>query len=283
VLVEGRRHTISEMATSMIANLKARKLFSVIAPLWNEEEGVAQLHEKLNRLRRQLESEADLEFILVDDGSSDRTHVKLLSLFGDDPLARILVHPKNRGLGAAMRTGFENANGEIICTIDADCSYEPEGLLRLIKTLEQTGADIVTASPYHPEGRVEGVAGWRIVLSKGCSWFYRWISGARLYTFTSVFRAYRARVIRELKFEADGFLSAAEIAIRAAQQGLVIAEAPMTLRARSVGTSKMKIVRTIASHLGLMRSLVMQKLHSPDAGPMGVTTVTRPAWPKSEV
>jgi dolichol-phosphate mannosyltransferase len=266
----------------MMGNPKARKLFSVIAPLWNEEAGVAQLHEKLNRLRWRLKPVADLEFILVDDGSSDRTRQNLHSLFGSDPLARILVHPQNRGLGAAMRTGFENAGGEIVCTIDADCSYEPEGLLRLIETMERTGADVVTASPYHPEGRVEGVAGWRIVLSKGCSRFYRWVSGARLHTFTSVFRAYRARVIKELKFEADGFLSAAEIVIRAAQQGFVIAETPMRLQARSVGVSKMKIFRTIASHLGLMRSLVMQRLSSRSVSPIEMRTVTRPAWPKSE-
>ena len=76
------------------------------------------------------------------------------------------------------------------------------------------------ASPYHPDGTVEGVPRWRLVLSRSCSALYGLIAPVRLYTYTSVFRAYRREVIDTVSFQEDGFVSASEILIRAAEVGL---------------------------------------------------------------
>jgi dolichol-phosphate mannosyltransferase len=163
-------------------------------------------------------------------------------------------------VGAAFRTGFQNATGSIVCTIDADCSYEPEGLKRLVVAMERDGADIAVASPYHPEGSVQGVGTWRLLLSRICSTIYRAISPVPLYTYTSIFRAYRWSVVENVHFEANGFVSAAEILIRAAEQGYKVVEVPMVLRARVVGTTKMKIMRTIGRHCSMMGTLLLQRL-----------------------
>ena len=116
------------------------------------------------------------------------------------------------------------------------------------------------ASPYHPEGAVEGVPRWRLVLSRGCSALYGLIAPVRLHTYTSVFRAYRRDVIRTVRFEEDGFVSASEILIRAAEAGYRIVEVPMTLHARKIGQTKMKIVRTIRGHLRLITSTSARRL-----------------------
>ncbi len=226
-------------------------LISVVIPIYNEETGVHFLAERLLSVR-QLWPDRPVEFVFVDDGSADKTAAVLAEVFGKDPLNRIAVHERNKGVGAAFRTGFGIAKGDIICTIDADCSYGPENLKLLVDALEREQADISVASPYHPEGKVDGVPGWRLLLSKGCSRLYQIIAPVRLYTYTSIFRAYRRPVVDALEFDENGFVSAAEILIRAARLGFKIVEVPMTLHARKIGTSKMKVLRTIRQHLNMM-------------------------------
>ena len=144
------------MATDQI-----RDLVSIVIPVFNEEAGISQLQQRLASLRAAWDKSVDLEFIFVDDGSSDRTIELLRETFQTEPGVMILAHEHNRGIGAAFRTGFSRCRGNIVCTIDADCSYGPENLQRLVAVLKAESADITVASPYHPEGTVEGVPRWR--------------------------------------------------------------------------------------------------------------------------
>lgn len=226
-------------------------LISIIVPVFNEEAGIAYLAERLATVRNQW-PQRPIQFVMVDDGSSDKTWDALRAAFGEDKSCVLVAHGHNRGVGAAFRTGFHHAQGEIVCTIDADCSYGPENLNLLVDALERGGADIAVASPYHPDAGVDNVPQWRLALSRGCSLLYRLTLPVRLYTYTSVFRAYRRTVIRRVSFKEDGFVSAVEILIRAAEQHFRIMEVPMTLHARKFGTSKMKVLRTIREHLSLI-------------------------------
>jgi len=235
----------------------APQLVSVVVPIFNEEEGIGLLREKLLRLKALLPDDCRLEFIFVDDGSTDGTVKGLEQKFADFGVPfQIVVHGRNRGVGAAFRSGFHVCAGKIICTIDADCTYSPEGLISLLAALEATGADIAVASPYHPQGGVEGVPWWRLALSRKCSALYRWASPLKLYTYTSIFRAYRSEVISNIRFTSDGFVSAAEILLAAGRQGYRVTEVPMVLRARSIGRSKMKVLRTIIAHLRTLSRFV---------------------------
>jgi dolichol-phosphate mannosyltransferase len=237
-------------------------LISVVVPVYNEEAGIENLAQRLDVVSR-IWPDRPLEFVFVNDGSSDRTQTALERVFGAREHCRIAAHDRNRGVGAAFRTGFGHSKGAIVCTIDADCSYGPENLRLLVETLETEQADISVASPYHPQGKVDGVPGWRLLLSKGCSRFYQAIAPVKLYTYTSVFRAYRRAVIESVAFEEDGFVSAAEVLIRAAEKGFKIVEVPMTLHARKIGQSKMKVARTIRQHLALMVRNVVSKKQAP--------------------
>jgi dolichol-phosphate mannosyltransferase len=237
----------------------SRTRLSIVVPLLNEADGILQLRNKLGKVKSVLAEFGDVELVFVDDGSTDGTLSLLRKAFPEGELCRILSHDRNRGIGAAFRTGFQHATGSIVCTIDADCSYEPEGLKRLVEEMEESRADISVASPYHPDGAVQGVGAGRLLLSKACSAMYRIISPIPLYTYTSIFRAYRWAVIENVTFQSDGFVSAAEILIHAAEQGYQVVEVPMVLRARQLGTTKMKIVRTIGRHLAMMNAILMQR------------------------
>jgi dolichol-phosphate mannosyltransferase len=243
----------------MTVALQQRPLVSVVIPVYNEEAGMEQLHRRLAKLKALWQERVAVELVFVNDGSSDNTQRRLETVFGDAAGCRIVAHERNRGIGAAFRTGFRHCHGTVVCTIDADCSYGPENLLRLLSALDDQNADIAIASPYHPQGTVEGVAQWRLLLSRSCSAFYRAIAPVKLHTYTSVFRAYRRDVVENVQFLEDGFESATEILIRAAEQGYHIAEVPMTLHARQIGQTKMKIVRTIRGHLRLLTSTAQRQ------------------------
>lgn len=237
-----------------------RTRVSIVVPVLNEADGIPQLREKLGRVQSALAEFGEVELVFVDDGSTDNTLSLLREAFPEGEQCRILSHGMNRGIGAAFRTGFQSATGSIVCTIDADCSYEPEGLRSLVEAMECEEVDIAVASPYHPRGSVQNVGAWRLLISRACSTLYRVISPVPLYTYTSIFRAYRWNVVESVDFRADGFVSAAEILIQAAEQGFRITEVPMVLRGRKVGLTKMKVLRTIRKHLAMMGTIVLGRL-----------------------
>jgi glycosyltransferase involved in cell wall biosynthesis len=189
-----------------------------------------------------------LSFIFVDDGSNDGTWEVLQRLFGAREDCRLVQHPHNRGVAAAILTGIRHAESEIVCSIDCDCSYDPHDLMQMVPLLT-ADVDLVTASPYHPQGKVMNVPQWRLGLSKGASWLYRKVLRNKLDTYTSCFRVYRRSLLVDLQLREFGYLGVVEILGLLDLQGARIVEFPATLRVRILGHSKMKIARTIIGHL----------------------------------
>jgi dolichol-phosphate mannosyltransferase len=251
---------------------KTKKSVSIVVPMCNEEESIEILREKLALLQKRLEPDFDVEYCLVDDGSTDSTWDVMGSAVPENASLVRRKHIVNRGVGAAIRTGLTASSGSIVCTIDADCSYPPEDLYSLIQRIVSGEADIAVASPYHPAGGVLGVKPWRIVLSRQCSRLYQWLSPLKLHTYTSIFRAYTGEAARQLSFASDGFVSAAEILFSAHREGFRVCEVPLVLRARQRGYSKIRILQTIAAHLGLMTQLVRSSGARPQR-----TEASRPA------
>ena len=226
---------------------------SVIVPFYNEEEGIPSLAERLTRLDHSLSDEYEMEFVLVDDGSQDNgMKIARRLLFARLPRVVYGRHEHNRGLGAAIRTGFSLATGDIFVSLDSDCTYDPMDVPKLLAMLEKHQADIATGSPYHPDGGVENVVPWRLLLSKGASFLYRCICPCKLYTYTSMMRAYRRHVVESTPFESDGFAAVTEILLEASFRRFQIVEVPLILHTRKTGVSKMKVARTIGMHLQLM-------------------------------
>ena len=233
---------------------------SVVVPMYNEEESIAILREKLALLQERLSSSYSVEYCLVDDGSTDRTWELMRTAAPQGAGCVCCRHEQNRGLGAAIRTGLRASGGLVVCTIDADCSYPPEDLSTLIDLVISQKADVAVASPYHPQGGVVGVNLWRIVLSRQCSGLYRLFGSPKLHTYTSIFRAYSGAAARQIDFKSDGFVSAVEMLFAADRLGYRIQEVPLVLRARQRGSSKIRIPRTICAHLAMMFALAGRRI-----------------------
>jgi dolichol-phosphate mannosyltransferase len=234
---------------------------SIIIPCFNEVDNISKLHGELlpiveeivlNGWKGSPEKVNSAEMIFVDDGSRDETFSMLKVRFNKDKARlkfKFLKHDVNRGLGAALRTGFSNANGDVILTVDSDGTYKFSSIPELLSLLTPE-VDIVTASPYHPAGGVAGVPAYRLILSRGSSFIYRILVDWRLYTYTCLYRAYRLSVIKNIPFKSNGFLAGTEILIKAMFKGYRVVEFPTVLYKRMYGVSKARILRTILSHLG---------------------------------
>ncbi|MCC7448764.1 MAG: glycosyltransferase [Anaerolineae bacterium] len=234
---------------------------SVIVPAYNEAAGVAHTAQALRPVLAQMRQQYDLEIIFVNDGSKDNTLEQLKAFFADDPSVRIVSHDTNRGLGAALRTGFAHARGDVIITTDFDGTYSFDLIPDLLNRLDKDQVDIVTASPYHPDGgKVEGVPPYRIVFSYGASMLYRVLVAWRIYTWTALFRAYRRSVVKNIEFESDTFLAGTELLVKALRAGYTASEFPATLRIRTYGQSSMKVARTVRAHLVFQSHILGSKL-----------------------
>jgi hypothetical protein len=151
-------------------------------------------------------------------------------------------------------TGLKAAETEIVCSIDADCTYDPHELGAMIPLLSED-VSLVTASPYHPAGGVRNVPEWRLGLSKVASWLYRRTLRTKLYTYTSCFRVYRRSAFAEIDLRENGFLGVAEMLGKVDLRGERIVEHPAVLEVRLFGFSKMKTARTILGHFKLLSHL----------------------------
>jgi polysaccharide deacetylase family protein (PEP-CTERM system associated) len=242
--------------------VKDRKPVTIVIPCYNEEQTLPYLRNTLDSVARDLQREYDVAFCLVDDGSCDNTWQTLRRLFGDRPNFQLIRHEKNQGVAAAIMTGLRAATTEIVCSMDADCTYDPHEFRRMIPLLAPS-VDMVTASPYHPGGAVHNVPAWRLALSKGASWLYRRILRSQLSTYTSCFRVYRRSRIAPLKLRHGGFLGIVEMLAQLDQLGGNIIEYPTTLEVRMLGRSKMKTLRTILGHLRMMMQLLIRQSRLP--------------------
>lgn len=114
---------------------------SVIIPVYNEKNTIREI------VRRVLATQLVAEIVIVDDGSKDGTRDILAEIDGHDGV-RVILHEKNAGKGAAVRTGLQNAQGEVLLIQDADLEYDPREYAGLLKPIEEGLADVVYGSRF---------------------------------------------------------------------------------------------------------------------------------------
>jgi len=240
---------------------------SLVIPCYNEETGIPQLCERLRPLLDSLGGDGAVEIVFVDDGSTDST-AEVIAREATGLPYRVATHEQNRGLGAALHTGFAASHGEEIVVLDSDCTYDPDQVPGMLEKL-RAGADVVTASPYHPQGRVEGVAGWRLLLSKGLSRLYWLVLPQRLYTYTACFRAYRREAIPDLYAPDPGFLGVTQLLVSGILAKKRVVEVPAVLTTRRFGQSKIRVVQVSWAHMRYISRILLR-------GIPGVSPLRRP-------
>ena len=245
--------TFSEQKTTLARHERV----TVVVPCMNEEESAEQFCVALNELESTL-SDHKLEFIIVDDGSTDQSVDHLRCLLEDRDNFQIIEHGVNRGVAAAIQTGIEAAKTDIVCSMDFDCTYDPSQFENLLPALTDE-VDIVIGSPYHPAGTVLNVPKWRLVISKFASLMYRFAMRTPLHTYTSCFRVYRRSSVAGIQLANPGFVGVAEMLWRLERRGGNVAEVPAVLDVRQFGQSKMRVVQVTLAHLDLLRMILSSR------------------------
>ena len=228
-------------------------MISVVIPLHNEDRSVALLYEELQAALDPLSEQ--WEAVFVDDGSTDGSFAALTRLHDRNENVRVVRLRRNFGKAAALATGFGQAQGETVVTIDADLQDDPAEIPRLLVKLDE-GFDLVSGW----KARRRDPLGRRI-LSRIFNWVTGRVSGLRLHDMNCGLKAYRAEVLQGLRLygELHRF-----IPVLAHYRGFRIAELPVNHRPREHGRSRYGVERYIRGFLDLLTvSFIGRYRHRP--------------------
>ncbi len=184
-------------------NDKQPEMISVVCPFFNEEAiieaSVREMLENLGRLDR------DWELIIVDDGSTDRSHELALSLAAKFENLSLIHYPSNRGRGYAIREGAAQARGDVLVTTEIDSSWGDDIVERIVAVFDQSpDTDMVIASPHLPGGGYKNVPVRRVMISRVGNWLLRKLLGSKLTMFTGMTRGYRRQRFNSLPLHETG-------------------------------------------------------------------------------
>ena len=173
-------------------------VLSVVIPVYNEIRFLSEILAQVRAvpIRKQI--------ILVDDYSTDGTREMLRSWQESEPDLTILFHDKNQGKGAALRTGFQHATGEIVIVQDADLEYDPAEYLDLIEPILDGKADVVFGSRFiGDKHRVLNY--WHSVANKGLTTLSNWFTNLNLTDMEVCYKVFRREVIQGISLKSDRF------------------------------------------------------------------------------
>ena len=235
---------------------------SVILPCYNEE---AILKKNISTIVDYLEKNSNKyqwEILIVDDGSKDKTGEIANELAEQISKIRVIHHPTNLNLGNALKTGFNNAKGEIIVVMDIDLSYSVNHIEQLVDKLIETSSDIIIASPYMKGGKVTDVPFTRKIMSRWVNRFMRIAAQDKYHTYTGMVRAYRKDFINTVNLKTKDYEINPEILYKAMILRARIVEIPAHLdwteqnKYKGKRTSSIRMLRGFFS--GIMSSFIFR-------------------------
>jgi glycosyltransferase involved in cell wall biosynthesis len=220
---------------------------SIVMPVFNEAATLRQI------VARVAAVDLDKELVIVDDGSTDGGR-ELLAELRDRGLDRwlgegssngprgrtavqVILQPRNMGKGAAIRTGFAAASGDILVIQDADLEYDPQDLPRLIEPIVEGIADVTFGSRFIGSPR-RALYFWHTMLNRGLTLVSNMLNDLNLTDMETCYKAFRADAIRGLVIEEDRFGIEPELTAKVAKMRLRVYEVPVSYRGRTYEEGK---------------------------------------------
>ena len=211
--------------------LELRTKVSVVVPLYNE---VSSLRAVLQRILSRPEVG---ELVLVDDGSTDGSGA-VAQAFAEDDRVVLRRHPTNRGKGAALRTGFEAATGDVVLIQDADDEYDPDDYPKLLAPLLDGRADVVYGSrwllgPYPRTSHWMHTVGNRVLTTVS-----NMFTGLDLTDMETCYKAFHREALDGIEIRSRRFTVEPELTAKIARRRLRVFEVPISYRARGWNEGK---------------------------------------------
>lgn len=223
----------------------------MIIPTYNERDNIELI---VSRVRN---STPAAHILIVDDNSPDGTGEIADKIAADDQSVHVMHRQGKAGLGVAYIAGFRWALEQgygVLVEMDADGSHDPADLPAMLAAL--TSADLVIGSRYVPGGTVVNWPKSREALSRGANLYVKLMLGIGVRDATGGYRAYRADVLRAMNLDevdSQGYCFQIDLTLRTVEQGLRVAEVPITFTERARGASKMSRAIVVEALLSVTR------------------------------
>lgn len=204
---------------------------SVIVPVYNERAMLVDAIQAVVAVER-----VD-EIIIVDDGSTDGTRDLYPQIAAMDDRIKIWLHKRNQGKGAALRTGFKKASGDIFLIQDADLEYDPRDYYALVRPIEEGRAAVVYGSRFRG-GPTKTMFFWHMIGNKFLTTVTNVLYNTILTDMETCYKVFRADVIRDIPLRAKGFEFEPEITSKVLKRGYRIYEVPISYNGREFDEGK---------------------------------------------
>jgi len=202
---------------------------SVIIPVFNEERTIQEI------LRQVRAVGLAHEIIIVDDGSTDRSR-ELLKAEAAQPGTTVILHDRNRGKGAAVRTGFDRATGDILLIQDADLEYDPRDYPALLRPIEEGRVTVVYGSRFL--GPRKAMLFWHMLGNKFLTLLTNVLFNTILSDMETCYKVFRADVVRGIPLRSRRFEFEPEITAKVLKRGHRIFEVPVSYYGREYAEGK---------------------------------------------
>lgn len=201
---------------------------SIVMPCYNELQSIEQFVDKVLAVELDIER----ELIVVDDCSTDGTR-ELLDTMNEHENIRVIMHEKNRGKGTSLRTGFENASGDIIIIQDADLEYEPEEYPKLLKPILDGKADVVYGSRFVGGESHRVLYFWHSLGNKFLTFLSNAFTNLNLNDMEVCYKTFRREVLDEIELKEDRFGFEPEFTAKIAQNLFAVYEVGISYYGRT--------------------------------------------------
>jgi dolichol-phosphate hexosyltransferase len=207
------------------------RLLTVIMPIFNER---PTFRESLERLLK-ADLPIPIEILIVDDGSTDGTMESVGGLVEDERI-RVIRHKRNRGKGAAIRTGIQAARGDVLTIMDGDLEYDPSDYRGLLEPILSGDADVAYGT--RSFGAHTAYSFWFVLGNKLLAFWTSFLFNAWVSDIETCFKMARTELWRSLKLRSDGFGVEAETTAKVLRSGRRIWEVPIHYSARDRSEGK---------------------------------------------
>jgi len=203
---------------------------SVIIPVYNEVQNIREI------LKRVQATGLPWEIVIIDDGSTDGTRDILKELDGKDSI-RVILHEKNQGKGAAVRTGFASAKGDVFLIQDADLEYDPRDYPAILKPIEEGIADVVYGSRFLGAAR-RSTMFWHMIANKLLTLATNILYNNILTDMETGYKVFRREVLDGITIHSNSFNFEPEFTAKILKKKVRIFEVPITFNPRDYSDGK---------------------------------------------
>jgi glycosyltransferase involved in cell wall biosynthesis len=203
---------------------------SVIIPVYNEKHTIEEI------IRRVKAQNIASEILIVDDGSTDGTRQIIESMDGEGEI-KVILHDRNLGKGAAVRTGIQNASGDVLLIQDADLEYDPRDYSSLLQPIEEGLADVVYGSRFLGAAR-RPVMFWHMLANKLLTLLTNVLYDTILTDMETGYKVFKKEIVEDLKLRANRFDFEPEFSAKILKRKVRVFEVPIVFNPRDYSDGK---------------------------------------------